>query len=229
MTEFFDTMFLVQVGKIMWIDILLSGDNALVIALACRELPPRQRMWGMILGALGAVLLRVFFTGIITYLLTIPYLKMAGGIALVIIAAKLLIPEEPDEDEKPAATMLIGAIVTIVIADISMSIDNVIAVAAAADGHFGLMVFGLALSIPLIVAGANLISGILNKFPVLVWAGAGLLGWIAGEVIATDPLIQPYGADYPLFVWGICGIATVLGAGGIIRLLTKEPAHELRS
>ena len=183
--------FWVALGKIMWINILLSGDNALVIAMACRNLPPRQRLWGMILGAGVAVLLRIIFTGIVATLMNLPYLKLVGGLALLVIAAKLLVPEEEDEEGTHAAAHLWGAVQVVAIADIVMSLDNVIAVAAAANGSVPLLVLGLAISVPLIVAGAAIIMALLTKLPILVWAGAGLLGWIAGEVMATDPALVP--------------------------------------
>jgi YjbE family integral membrane protein len=183
--------FWVAVGKIIWINVLLSGDNALVIALACRGLEPRHRLWGMILGAGAAVLLRIVFTGIVASLMALPYLKLAGGLALVVIAAKLLVPEGEDEEGVESASHLWAAVQIVVVADIVMSLDNVIAVAAAANGSVLLLILGLAISIPLIVAGAALIMALLNRLPILVWAGAALLGWIAGDVIATDPAIHP--------------------------------------
>ena len=180
-----------RVGKIIWINILLSGDNALVIALACRGLEPRHRLWGMILGAGAAVFLRIIFTGIVASLMELPYLKLVGGLALIVIAAKLLVPEQEDEEGVKSASHLWAAVQIVVVADIVMSLDNVIAVAAAANGSVPLLVLGLAISVPLIVAGAALIMALLNKLPILVWAGAALLGWIAGDVIATDPAIAP--------------------------------------
>src|SRR5207237_4756187 len=183
--------FWLAVGKIIWINVLLSGDNALVIALACRGLQPQQRRWGMILGAGAAVLLRIIFTGIVASLMELPYLKLVGGLALIVIAAKLLVPEHEDEDGVESASHLWQAVQIVVVADIVMSLDNVIAVAAAANGSVPLLVLGLAISVPLIVAGAALIMALLNRLPVLVWAGAALLGWIAGDVIATDPAVQP--------------------------------------
>jgi YjbE family integral membrane protein len=189
--EMAEPTFWVAVGKIIWINILLSGDNALVIALACRGLKPRHRLWGMILGAGAAVLLRIIFTGIVASLMELPYLKLVGGLALIVIAAKLLVPEHEDEDGVESASHLWQAVQIVVVADIVMSLDNVIAVAAAANGSAPLLVLGLAISVPLIVAGAALIMALLAKLPVLVWAGAALLGWIAGEVIATDPGIAP--------------------------------------
>ncbi|RTE91491.1 TerC family protein [Bradyrhizobium sp. LVM 105] len=183
--------FWIAVGKIIWINILLSGDNALVIALACRGLSPRHRLWGMIFGAGAAVMLRIIFTGIVATLMELPYLKLIGGLALIVIAAKLLVPEHEDEDDVDAAAHLWHAIQIVVVADIVMSLDNVIAVAAAANGSVPLLILGLAISVPLIVAGAALIMALLEKLPVLVWAGAALLGWIAGEVMATDPGVAP--------------------------------------
>lgn len=180
-----------SVLKIIWIDILLSGDNALVIALACRNLPDHQRKWGMILGAGAAVTLRVVFATIIVVLMTIPYLKLVGGLALLVIAAKLLVPDGEDEDVD-AASNLWQAVRLIVLADVVMSLDNVIAIAAAADGSVSLLIFGLIVSIPLIIAGAALIMAALDRLPILVWAGAALLGWIAGHVIATDIAVEPY-------------------------------------
>ncbi|HEX5232021.1 MAG TPA: YjbE family putative metal transport protein [Bradyrhizobium sp.] len=182
--------FWLAVGKIIWINILLSGDNALVIAMACRGLAPGQRLWGMVIGAGIAVALLIAFTGIVTALMVLPYLKLAGGLALIVIAANLLVPDE--EGEVAAGASLWHAIRIVVIADIVMSLDNVIAVAAAANGELSLMVLGLAISIPMIIAGAALIMLVLNRLPILIWLGATLLGWIAGGVIASDP------ADHPL-------------------------------
>jgi YjbE family integral membrane protein len=169
----------------------LSGDNALVIALACRGLQPRHRLWGMVLGAGAAVVLRIIFTGIVVTLMELPYLKLVGGLALLVIAAKLLVPDEEGEDEVESALHLLAAVQIVVVADIVMSLDNVIAVAAAANGSVPLLILGLIISIPMIVAGAALIMALLTRLPILVWAGAALLGWIAGEVIATDPGIHP--------------------------------------
>lgn len=183
--------FWIAVGKIIWINVLLSGDNALVIALACRGLEPRHRLWGMILGAGAAVFLRIVFTGIVATLMELPYLKLFGGLALIVIAAKLLVPEREDGEGVESASHLWAAVQIVVVADVVMSLDNVIAVAAAANGSVPLLILGLAISIPLIVAGAALIMALLTRLPILVWAGAALLGWIAGEVIVTDPAIHP--------------------------------------
>jgi YjbE family integral membrane protein len=182
--------FWLAVGKIIWINVLLSGDNALVIAMACRGLHGRHRLWGMIIGAGIAVVLLIVFTGIVATLMALPYLKLVGGIALIIIAARLLVPED-EGDEIAAGTTLWHAIRIVVIADIIMSLDNVIAVAAAANGHLALLILGLAISIPMIVAGAALIMMVLDRFPILVWLGATLLGWIAGDVIESDLAVKP--------------------------------------
>jgi YjbE family integral membrane protein len=182
--------FWLAVGKIIWINVLLSGDNALVIALACRGLHPRQRVWGMVIGAGIAVILLIVFTGIVATLMVLPYLKLVGGLALLAIAAKLLVPEDGGDDVAEG-TSLWHAVRIVVIADIIMSLDNVIAVAAAANGQLPLLILGLAISIPMIIAGAALIMMILDRMPFLVWLGAALLGWIGGDVIATDPAIAP--------------------------------------
>jgi len=192
LTEFTQPTFWLAALQIIWINVLLSGDNAVVIALACRSLPPRERMWGLLLGAGAAVVLRIFFTIIIAQLMGLPFLKLVGGLALLWIAVKLIVPEEEHGEDKIAAGENLWRAVRIVaIADIVMSLDNVIAVAAAAGGSVPLLVLGLAISIPLIVAGAALIMALLTRLPILVWLGAALLGWIAGDVIATDPAIEP--------------------------------------
>lgn len=181
--------FWLAVGKIIWINVLLSGDNALVIAMACRGLHGRHRLWGMVIGSGVAVVLLIAFTGVVATLMSLPYLKLVGGLALLVIAAKLLVPED-ESDEIAAGTTLWHAVRIVVIADIIMSLDNVIAVAAAAQGQYSLLILGLAISIPMIIAGAALIMLVLDRFPVLVWLGAMLLGWIAGDVIASDPVDQ---------------------------------------
>jgi len=189
--EIHHPQFWAALSKIIWINVLLSGDNALVVALACRGLEPRQRFWGMILGSGAAVVLRIIFTAIVVTVMELPYIKLAGGLALIVIAAKLLVPEDKDEEGVAQASHLWAAVQIVVVADIIMSLDNVIAVAAAANGSVPLLVIGLASSIPLIIAGAALIMALLHRLPILVWAGAALLGWIAGDVIATDPAAHP--------------------------------------
>ena len=224
-----------QILSIIWINILLSGDNAVVIAMACRSLPPRQRMMGIMFGAGAAVLLRVIFTVALQYLLGLPWLRLIGGVLLFYIAVKLLTQnEEADEESVAGSDNIWGAVKTVAIADMVMSLDNVLAIAGAAKGHPWLIVFGLVISIPLIVAGATLIMSLLNRFPVLVWAGAALLGWIAGELIMEDPISNPYfeafGAQYGFghhaieLKLKIVGAAIVLVIGWIMAKLASR--HE---
>lgn len=188
--------FWISVVQIIWINVLLSGDNAIVIALACRNLPQKQRFSGMVLGTGVALLLRLIFAGIVATLMLLPYVKIAGGVALLWIAVKLLSPGEDTNNGHSSSDSLWRAVKLIAVADVVMSLDNVIAVAAVADGSLALLVFGLGISIPAIVAGANIIMALLNYFPLIIWAGAGLLGWIAGDVIASDPIIADYAASF---------------------------------
>ena len=198
--------FWIALGQIIWINILLSGDNAVVIALACRTLPSRQRFWGIMLGAGAAVLLRVFFTIVIAQVMAIPFLKLAGGLLLLWIAVKLILPNDDHaEGSVKAGDTLLRAVWLVTVADIVMSLDNVIAIAAAAESAAAridfahaltmktvLIVFGLATSVPLIIAGSAILMRLLERFPILVWAGAALLGWVAGEIIVTDAGIENY-------------------------------------
>lgn len=178
-------------GQIMLINLILSGDNAVVIALACRSLPPHQRKWGILLGALVAIIMRVIFTVGVTSLLSWPFLKAIGSILLFWIAIKLLVEDGEEKDIKDSSNIW-GAVQTIAVADLVMSLDNVLAIAAAAKGNWSLIIIGLTTSIPLIVFGATLVMWLLSKMPVLVWAGAALLGWIAGELLVSDPGVIPY-------------------------------------
>jgi YjbE family integral membrane protein len=206
--------------QIIWIDILLSGDNAVVIALACRSLPERQRKWGMILGAGVAVLMRIGFAGIMTTLMTLPWLKIAGAVLLMWVAIKLVgPPEDSHGNEAKPADNLWKAVRTIAIADAVMSLDNVIAIAGAAKGNVGLIAFGLILSIPLIVAGSAIIMRVMERLPVLVWAGGALLGWIAGELLVSDPLLAAIvPASGPLhWLAPVTGAMLVLMAGWLLR------------
>ncbi|MFZ1953778.1 MAG: TerC family protein [Pseudolabrys sp.] len=187
--------FWVSVVEIIWINVLLSGDNAIVIALACRGLVPKQRLAGVVLGTGIALLLRVAFTSVVVTLMFVPYLKIAGGAALFWISLKLLAPGEPKSlapdkgSGKTPAESVFRAVTVIAIADIVMSLDNVIAVAAAAKGNFALLIFGLGFSIPIIIAGATVFMAIVSYFPLIIWAGAAVLGWLAGDLIATDPVV----------------------------------------
>ena len=180
--------------KVIVADIILAGDNAVVIALAVRSLPARQQFWGRIFGAFGAVALRVLFVWLISSLLQVPFLRLVGGLLLIWIAVKLVQnkPVETDDGHVRAGTSLFEAIWIIVVADVVMSFDNVMAIAGASKGHMGLVVFGLLFSIPLVVIGSGLLSAIMRRFPWMIWLGAGLLGHVAGEMILADPRFRPW-------------------------------------
>lgn len=187
----FDAHFWLALLQIIGINIILSGDNAVVIALACRGLPHHQQKWGIILGAAAAVVLRIIFTIFIVYLMTIPYLKIAGGLLLFWIGYKLMMPQE-EGDEVHAARNLWHAVRIVMIADAVMSLDNVIAVAAAAKGDVVLLVIGLVISIPLVVYGATLLIHLIERFPVIIPGGAALIGFIGGEVVISDHVVAPW-------------------------------------
>jgi YjbE family integral membrane protein len=180
------TEFWLALLQIIWVNIILSGDNAVVIALACRSLPPRQQKWGIILGAGAAVLLRIIFVLIIAYLLELPYLKIIGGLLLFWIGYKLMMPEEGEGHGVEAGSNLMRAVTIVLWADLVMSLDNVIAIAAAARNDTLLIIIGLAISVPMVVFGATLMIKLLQRFPILVTLGAALIGYIGGEVVVTD-------------------------------------------
>ncbi len=190
--DFASSAFWTSLLQIIWIDLLLSGDNAVVIALAVRSLPEKQRKVGIWLGAGAAVGLRIIFAVVVSYLLNIPFLKVVGALLLFWIAIKLAKGEEEAHGEIAASDNLWKAVRTIAIADAVMSLDNVLAIAAAARGHFELFVFGLLLTIPLIIFGARLLSSVLERFPILIWLGAALLGWIAGEMLLSDMAVMQW-------------------------------------
>jgi len=216
------------IAQIIWIDLLLSGDNAVVIALACRSLPARQRKLGMLLGAGAAVGLRIIFALIITQLLAVPFLKIVGGLLLFWIAVKLARSNNEPTHEVEAADGLWRAIRTIAIADAAMSLDNVLAIAAVADGNPWLFIFGLLLSIPLIIAGSALVMGIITRFPIFVWAGAALLGWIAGAMIISDPwIVSQTGPDLHALEWAVAA-ACAVGVAAVAFIL-KRRAEEPRT
>jgi YjbE family integral membrane protein len=183
----------ITVLRIIGINIILSGDNAVVIALACRSLPPRQRVIGIVLGAGAAVVLRIIFTVIVQQLLDVPFLKLIGGLVVLLwIAVKLLLGDEASEDSVKSGASVWEAVKIVAVADIVMSLDNVLAIAAAAGGHTGLIIMGLIISIPLVVFGATLLTWLLDRLPILVWLGSALLGWVAAELLATEPVLVPY-------------------------------------
>ena len=224
--ESFGPQFL-KILEIIWINIILSGDNAVVIAMACHGLPPDKRRIGMVLGAGVAVALRIIFTIVVATLLATPFLRILGSLLLVWVAVKLITDEGGEDDGIQASTKLWDAVRTVAIADAVMSLDNVLAIAAVAKDSTFLLVLGLAISIPLIVAGATLIMKLLDRFPILVWAGAALLGWIAGEMLDSDPwLIGQIGAEAAHRLELPAAILGALIVVGLGYLLTRgRPAH----
>lgn len=178
--------------EIIWVNILLSGDNAMVIAMACRSLPERQRRWGIICGAGAAVVLRIAFTGALGVLLEVPYLKAIGAVLLAVVAVKLATAQDEGEQQVAAPDTLLRAVFTVVVADAVMSLDNVVAIAGAAHGSHVLMAIGLLISIPLVVAGSSLLMAVIDRLPLLVWAGAAFLGWIAGSMLVADQAVMPW-------------------------------------
>lgn len=192
MEQLMTTQFWLGLGTIIWVNIILSGDNAVVIALAARSLPPRQQKQAIFWGAAAAVVLRIVLTIVAVKLLEFPYLKIVGAAALLWIAVKLLVPEEDGDGDVQSSSHLIGAIKTILIADLVMSTDNVIAVAAAAKGSIVLLVLGLIISIPLVVYGATMLMKLMERWPIIITLGAAILGWTAGEMAVTDPAIAAW-------------------------------------
>ncbi|WP_397473057.1 TerC family protein [Pusillimonas sp.] len=194
MTEFLSTLHWGALFQIVMIDILLGGDNAVVIALACRKLDPRQRMRGILWGTAGAIIMRVVLIFFALQLLNIPFLKVVGGLLLVWIGIKLLLPDDGHHDGITAGSSVWTAVKTILIADFVMSLDNVIAIAGAAmnahtDHQMGYVIFGLLLSVPIIIWGSTLVLKLIDRFPIVVLFGAGLLGWIAGGMLVTDVFV----------------------------------------
>ena len=219
-----------EILEIVWINILLSGDNAILIALACRGLPEKQRRMGIFLGALGAVGLRILFTIAAVQLLDLPLLKLAGGLFVIVLAVKL-----PGQDAGPpkvdAKGTLSSAVQSIIVADAVMSLDNVLALAAAANGSMRLIVFGLLLSAPLIMFGARFLASVMERFPILIWTGAAVLGWAGGELIAGDPVWRRLGlmATPPEQWFGAIGVVVVL-LGAVVTIRRngeRENANEL--
>ena len=226
--------FWVAVLQIIAIDIVLSGDNAIVIALACRRLPKDQRNRGIFWGVFGAIALRVVLISFALTLLAIPFLKIIGALLLVWIGIKLLQPEpENSTHEIDASTTLLGAIKTIIIADVVMSLDNVIAIAGAAKDSVGLVIFGLIVSVPIIVWGSKLIMKLMDRFPIIIIIGAGLLGWIAGDMAITDVAINEWVSTNAIFLhWfsPVCGALIIVITGKLLAtrsLKNKTPIVDL--
>src|SRR5258706_3704676 len=219
--------FWIGLAKIIGVNIILSGDNAVVIALAARSLPARQQKQAIFWGAGAAIVLRIILTLFAVALLALPWLKLVGSLLLFWIGVKLLIPEDDDPDIK-AHEHLMSAIKTILVADLVMSLDNVIAVAAAAGGNVVLLVLGLAISIPLVIFGATLLIKLMERFPVIITIGAGLIGWVAGEMLVADLALKgwlsslgvEYSGDHPHvsgysleIISGIAGVVIVVALG----------------
>ncbi len=218
MEAFLTPEFWLAVGQIIMIDILLGGDNAIVIALACRNLPPELRSKGILWGTAGAIVLRVILIFFAMSLLALPYLKLVGAALLIWIGIKLLVPEDDEHGDLKASDKLLGAIKTIIVADFVMSVDNVIGIAGAAQtaGHEGhqmpLVIFGLLVSIPIIVWGSSVVLKLMDRFPVISVAGGALLGWIAGTLAVGDPAIQGYlpaVASLRFLAGGLCALLVV--------------------
>ncbi|MGI4985812.1 MAG: TerC family protein [Janthinobacterium lividum] len=211
--------------QIVIIDILLGGDNAVVIALACRNLPKQQRLRGVLWGTAGAIILRLVLVSFAVFLLEIPFIKLAGGLLLFWIGVRLILPEPEGHENIPASDRLWSAVKTIIVADLVMSLDNVIAIAGAAQAadeahRIALVAFGLVLSIPLIIWGSQLVLKAIDRFPFIVIAGAGLLGWIGGGLIINDPVTDGYPVlDTALAQYGAhsVGAAFVIALGFLLR------------
>lgn len=233
MEEFLTAHFWVAVGQIILIDILLGGDNAVVIALACRSLPPQQRTKGILWGTAGAIILRVILIAFALALLQVPYLKLVGAALLIWIGVKLLLPEDDDEHGNiQGSDKLWGAVKTVIVADLVMSVDNVIAIAGAAQGageqhQMALVIFGLLVSIPIIVWGSQLVLKLMDRFPLIITLGGMLLGWIAGTMAHTDPAVVNYLPQDKVWNYGL-GIAGALLVLALGKLLAqkKQPAAD---
>ncbi len=232
--EFLATIDWAVIAQIIMIDILLGGDNAVVIALACRNLHPNQRRKGIMWGTAGAIILRVALVAFAVTLLQIPFLKFTGGILLLWIGYKLMVQSEDDGGhELEASDKLWAAVKTIIVADIAMSVDNVIAIAGAAGQvdaahhQFGYIVFGLLVSIPLIVGGSQIVLYLIDRFPWIVTMGAGLLGWIAGGMIFSDPGMVKYlgaGIENYATIAGIVAAVGVMLYGEVMKRVKKKKA-----
>ena len=223
--EFGSAQFWLAGVEIIVINILLSGDNAVVIALACRNLPAQQRRWGVFWGAAGAVVLRIILTFFAGTLLDLPWLKIVGGVLLLWIGVKLIAEDEGGgHGEVQASTKLVAAVRTVIVADLVMSLDNVIGVAAAAKGSLFLLVFGLVISIPLVIAGSQLIMKMIERYPILVMAGGGLLGYVAGEMAVTDKALEGWINDHAHWLHWALPVACIALVIGVAKILQKRAA-----
>ncbi|MGA3797812.1 TerC family protein [Pseudomonas fluorescens] len=217
----------VAILQIIAIDILLGGDNAVVIALACRKLPEAQRNRAILGGAMGAILLRIAMIFFALQLLELPYLKLVGAALLLWVGVKLLIPEQEDaHDNLTASPQLFGAIKTIIVADAVMSLDNVVAVAGASGGSLELVIFGIVISIPIIIWGSKLVLHFMDRFPVVITLGAALLGWIAGSMAVTD-ISLPAFPEWSRYVAGLAGVLMILVVGKIIARVREATPQQI--
>ena len=227
--QFGTPQFWVAALEIVVINILLSGDNAVVIALACRNLPKKQRKLGIFYGVIGAVVLRIILTFFAVQLLQLPYLQLIGAALLVWIGIKLIAEDDAGDDPAvQASDRLLSAVKTVIVADLVMSLDNVIGVAGAAKGSVLLLIFGLVVSIPLVVIGSQLIMMLIERFRWLVVAGGGLLGYIAGEIATADSAVKPWiDARMPDLHWvvPVAGVALVVAAGMWLARRGRQPAN----
>jgi YjbE family integral membrane protein len=226
--SFDSTDFWIALLQIIGVNIVLSGDNAVVIALAARGLPAEQQKRAVAWGSGAAVIMRIVLTVVAVELLRLPYLKLIGAALLAYIAVKLLIPEGDEEGHGAGATGMGAAIRTILLADLVMSLDNVIGVAAAAKDSLLLLILGLAISIPLVVFGSTILLKLMDRFPIIITIGAGLLGWVAGEMAATDPIIKDWvNANMHWLHWvaPAIGAIFVIATGKWLASRT-EPSHK---
>ena len=216
--------FWIGLFKIVWINIILSGDNAVVIALAARSLPPHQQKKAVFWGSGAAVVLRIVLTVVAAKLLELSFLQIIGGCLLLWIGYQLLGSDEDDAGEAKTYGSLMAAVRTILLADLVMSLDNVIAVAAAAHGSILLLVLGLAVSIPLVIFGSTLMIKLMERFPVIVLLGAALIGWVGGETIANDTALHGYAMAHPSlhYIAAALGAALVVGAGKFSTLKSRR-------
>ncbi len=229
MEEFLTGAFWIAVGQIILIDILLGGDNAVVIALACRNLPEKQRKLGIIYGTIGAIVLRVILIAFALALLSIPYLKIVGAVLLLLIGVQLLQPEGEDSHNIDPSDKLWGAVKTVIVADLVMSVDNVLAIAGAAQGagqqhQLPLVIFGLLVSIPIIVWGSQIVLKLMERFPIIITLGAMLLGWIAGQMFYTDLAMKDVRPEGKVWEYGfaVVGAMIVLLAGKFMQKRAEQ-------
>ena len=233
MEEFLTAQFWLAVGQIIMIDILLGGDNAVVIALACRQLTPQLRTKGILWGTAGAIVLRVILIAFALTLLQLPFLKLVGAALLLWIGVKLLVPDDDEHASIQGSDKLWAAVKTVIVADLVMSVDNVIAIAGAATGagaqhQMPLVIFGLLVSIPIIVWGSQLVLKLMDRFPLIITAGGMLLGWIAGTMAHSDPAVKDWLPQTTVWSYGL-GLAGAMGVLLVGGLLKKQSLQRTRA